>query len=237
MADIPTAAPPDTGEELRSVVAALTGLLELLNRTEVSAGRPHSPPTQPARPTIPPHLIPLGPDGRPLIRPDGSPARPGPVLPLAAQHLGGQQSYKPTRARNKDLELPENPEGESEGEEGNMVSKTLEMIREMPMEDKRHMLANMMLTVPMAAISMAAAGLPHLAIAPLATLIPGFVFAAFTDVGHGHESEAEDGMPAAISPQEIIAAVRQFVSSPRNRSIHLGAGARTVSYQPLIPSA
>ena len=114
-----------------------------------------------------------------------------------------------------------------------MVSKTLEMIKEMPMEDKRHMLANMMLTVPMAAISMAAAGLPHLAIAPLATIIPGFVFAAFADVGHGHESEDE----AVLSPQEIIAAVRQFVSSPRNRSIHLGAGARTVSYQPLIPSA
>ena len=116
-----------------------------------------------------------------------------------------------------------------------MVSKTLEIIREMPMEDKRHMLANMMLTVPMAAISMAAAGLPHLAIAPLATIIPGFVFAAFADVGHGHESEAED--EAVLGPQEIIAAVRQFVSSPHNRSIHLGAGARALSYRPLIPSA
>jgi hypothetical protein len=51
----------------------------------------------------------------------------------------------------------------------------------------------MMFGVPMAAITMAAAGVPHLAIAPLATLIPGFLFAAFTDTNPMPRAEDPHG--------------------------------------------
>lgn len=47
------------------------------------------------------------------------------------------------------------------------------------------MLAQMMFGVPMMAAAAASFGTPALYVAPMAAVIPGFMFAAFTDV-HGH---------------------------------------------------
>jgi hypothetical protein len=55
------------------------------------------------------------------------------------------------------------------------------MMRELPMDTRRRMLAGMVFSVPMAAATMAAVGVPSLAIAPLATVIPGFLFSAFME--------------------------------------------------------
>ena len=222
---------------------------------------PPSPAPLLATSTIPPHLIPLGPDGAPLVRPDGSfidPTTNG--LAASDNHLGHRfpflskeqveikspifQAYNFTPPGPVDLSLPDRdlyPTSQTEPDVGflwelfgtgvprkkkkkdrfgdnddlkafdeveeeeedhrDMFTRAIETMREMPMETRRHMLASMMITVPMAAVTMAAAGLPHLAIAPLATVIPGFMFAAFTDVnphddpggghhhGHGHHND------------------------------------------------
>ena len=218
-----------------------------------------APPPAPApfSTTIPPHLIPLGPDGAPLVRPDGSfidPTKSG--LAVGDNHLGqrfpflskeqveikspifqtptfipptdisdpdgdfypteqsepdvgflwelfgtGVPRKKKRKGNNKKdvLDDVEEEEDEEEEDHRDMFTRAIETMREMPMETRRHMLASMMITVPMAAVTMAAAGLPHLAIAPLATVIPGFMFAAFTDVNphddpggghhHGHHND------------------------------------------------
>ena len=206
--------------------------------------------SSPPRSTIPPHLIPLGPDGAPLVRPDGSfiaPSRSG--LPGRDSHLSqmfpylkDRESIKVTpapvirpRPTNSPTSLPKTtthdpnaqeagfvwdllayglPEKEEiaqkkediangvehEEDHRNMITRAIETMRDMPMEEKRHMLAGMMFTIPMAAVTMAAVGVPHLAIAPLATVIPGFMFAAFTDVNHhpdsgsaGHQAHGHHG--------------------------------------------
>jgi hypothetical protein len=187
------------------------------------------------RTTIPPHLIPLGPDGAPLVRPDGTfvdPGRAGPggkdsqlsqmfpylrdrpnsVVSLVTQQprssspttpwslpdattaapgletgfLWDLAGYGITPGGKKEKKVEKAVEGQ-EDDHLDMFSRAIETMRDMPMETKRHMLASMMFTVPMAAVTMAAAGLPHLAIAPLATVIPGFMFAAFTDVNAPHD--------------------------------------------------
>ncbi len=168
--------------------------------------------------TIPPHLIPLGPDGRPILRPDGSLVNAA-AAAAGGGHVGGQQhqlshmfpylstaednvstasSTVATVENTTSAEVNDTLTGEKAAREHkDMITSMIDTVRDLPMDTKRHMLANMMFGVPMAAITMAAAGVPHLAIAPLATLIPGFLFAAFTDTnpmpraedphgGHGH---------------------------------------------------
>ncbi len=49
----------------------------------------------------------------------------------------------------------------------------INMLRAAPLEDRRRMLAYMMLGVPMAALTMATVGVPALYIAPLSMVIPG----------------------------------------------------------------
>ena len=130
-----------------------------------------------------------------------------------------------------------------------MITSMIDTVRDLPMDTKRHMLANMMFGVPMAAITMAAAGVPHLAIAPLATIIPGFLFAAFTDTnpdpraeghghgghghgqgqghGHGHGPETREGEDAVGQPPQhglagLIAGLRQFYTHRReNMTLHI----------------
>jgi hypothetical protein len=127
----------------------------------------------------------------------------------------------------------------------NMLTSMIDSVRDLPMDTKRHMLANMMFGVPMAAITMAAAGVPHLAIAPLATLIPGFLFAAFTDTSptppadetnghsHGHNGGLEREGPGHDNqlgggrlPQRglpgLIAGLRQLYSHRReDQTLHI----------------
>ena len=114
-----------------------------------------------------------------------------------------------------------------------MITHMIDMVRELPMETKRHMLANMMFVVPMAAATMAAAGLPSLAIAPLATVIPGFLFMAFMDAspegghGHGHHgAHTSDGGTTVRPPRRgiagLVSALREFHTNRRqNQTLHI----------------
>jgi hypothetical protein len=223
--------------------------------------------------TIPPYLIPLGPDGRPLLRPDGS------LVNADGHHVTDQQqqqlsqmfpylsamqdspSESTTPAAPATTERPvnstqdelsnskNNTTKKSSSDEKDMITSMIDTVRDLPMDTKRHMLANMMFGVPMAAITMAAAGVPHLAIAPLATLIPGFLFAAFTDTnpaprtdghrhghgghGHGHGGHGHDGAEnregqsnIGHPPQQglggLIAGLRQFYTNRReNQTLHI----------------
>ena len=62
-----------------------------------------------------------------------------------------------------------------------MITRAVNMMRELPMDTRHCMLAGMVFTVPVAAVTMAAVGVPSMLIAPLATVIPGFLFSAFTE--------------------------------------------------------
>ena len=239
--------PPDrseSGEDIRDVVNALRGLIQLLNSTEQgrkrlqkvkhklydvrpgSQGRnrpqvkdiilpvnqflpnykkapvndpvifkksPYGDNQTPVRnqeksgTTIPPHLIPLGPDGRPLIRPNGRPVL-GPNfdnnnLNKAFPYLATIPTT--TVAPTTTLDPANNTDTKEDRKD--MMTALIDTVKELPMTTRRHMLANMMMGVPMAALTMAAAGAPSLAIAPLAMVIPGFLFTAFLETdGHGH---------------------------------------------------
>ena len=125
--------------------------------------------------TIPPHLIPLGPDGSPLVEPDGSFIIPGNYgqrneLSQMFPYLNDRNSFT-TRApaTSSTTEAILNTTSSTEAERNNsssdnrdMITRTIDMIHDMPMNTKRHMLANMVVGVPMAAITMVAAGLPPL---------------------------------------------------------------------------
>ena len=110
-----------------------------------------------------------------------------------------------------------------------MITRTIDMIHDMPMETKRHMLANMIVGVPMAALTMAAVGLPPLAIAPLATVVPGFVFAAFTEVNNHPVNQSEDrfanGTLRRHGLSGLIAALRDFNAHRReNQTLNIRHG-------------
>ena len=111
-----------------------------------------------------------------------------------------------------------------------MITRTIDMIHDMPMDTKRHMLANMIVGVPMAALTMAALGLPTLAIAPLATVVPGFVFAAFTEVNnqpasHSTEDRFANGTRRRHGLSGLIAALRDFNAHRReNQTLHIRHG-------------
>ena len=136
--------------------------------------------------TIPPHLIPLGSDGTPLINPDGTlilkEGQPllnygdnkkkltdiFPFLGADQQHLH-QLQYIPPSGNGTDVDNRD------------FLTRALNMARELPMDTRRRMLAGLTMGVPMAALTMATMGVPTLAIAPMALAIPGFLFAAFTE--------------------------------------------------------
>ena len=137
----------------------------------------------PVSSTIPPHLIPLGPDGSPLVKPDGSYVDPGRtgdnsklshMFPYLSEiKLFTTVPTTTTSPATLSVEFPYYNQSETirnqnvnvtEVDNRDMFTKTIDMINDMPMDTKRHMLANMMVGVPMAAITMAAAGLPPLGI-------------------------------------------------------------------------
>ncbi len=93
------------------------------------------------------------------------------------------------------------PENETYVDNRDFLTKAVNMMRELPMDTRRRMLAGMIFTVPMAAATMAAVGVPSLMIAPLATVIPGFLFSAFMETD-----------PA------VVAAIREN-NPPRRRGI------------------
>ena len=152
--------------------------------------------------TIPPHLIPLGPDGTPLLNPDGTPIlKPGrpslsfgdnkqkltdifPFLSADQQHMHQIAAYA-----NNDLA--------SEVDNRDMLTKALNMVRELPMDTRRRMFAGLTMGVPMAALTMATMGLPTMAIAPMALAIPGFLFAAFTETDPNANNRAREGTEGA----------------------------------------
>ena len=192
--------------------------------------------------TIPPHLIPLGPDGSPILRPDGTFVSPGAASQTGGggikqrfPYLSDRAAFTTTTSRTTTTTTAPATTAErvtgnrTEQEEGNMITRTIDMIHDMPMETKRHMLANMIVGVPMAALTMAAVGLPPLAIAPLATIVPGFVFAAFTEVNNQPGSDTEErfanGTRRRHGLSGLIAALRDFNAHRReNQTLHIRHG-------------
>ena len=197
---------------------------------------------------IPPHLIPLGPDGNPLINPDGSLYdQPNFSVGQNTQMFSYLNYIEKTTISPEftskslivtDVASLEHPDSEDK----DMITTMIDSVRDLPMDTKRHMLANMMFMVPMAALTMAAAGVPHLAIAPLATLIPGFLFAAFTETnpaprtedqqvaihGHGHGSmvgSSQGGHPTRTGISGLISGLREFYSHRReNQTLQITTG-------------
>lgn len=226
------------------------------------------------RQPIPPHLIPLGPDGNPLINPDGSlydlPNFSGGLNTQMFSYLNDieKTTITPENTSNSlmvtDVATIKHPEpkdkdmittvidsvrdflmvtdGTTIKHDKDMITTMIDSVRDLPMDTKRHMLANMMFMVPMAALTMAAAGVPHFAIAPLATLIPGFLFAAFTDTNpaprtedqqvatHGHGNGSMSGSPHVTRPTRtgisgLISGLREFYSHRReNQTLQITTG-------------
>ena len=128
--------------------------------------------------TIPPHLIPLGADGSPLVEPDGTFISPvgkygqGNQMSQMFPYLADKNLYTTrapsTKTTTATIELNTTSTIHADGSHNNstdnrdMITRTIDMIHAMPMSTKRHMLANMVVGVPMAAITMVAAGLPPL---------------------------------------------------------------------------
>ena len=126
--------------------------------------------------TIPPHLIPLGSDGSPLVEPDGTFISPGKYgqrnqMSQMFPYLADKNSYTtraPAKTTTVSIDLNTTSTSHADGSNNNitdnrdMITRTIDMIHAMPMSTKRHMLANMVVGVPMAAITMVAAGLPPL---------------------------------------------------------------------------
>ena len=234
VADIPNSNEnsKNTEEDLKDIVKALTGLIQLLNTTSTRQGRPkfNGALTQPFKhlgnkrypvkniifdddamfsnlktdnipdgdilyfntkknlpfshiqksspdstvSTIPPHLIPLGPDGTPLVKPDGTYILPGvvtqnnklsnmfPYLSSERKQATKMVTQRNTIIRNTTDFVKQTNQSSTSIDNRDMFTKTIDMINDMPMDTKRHMLANMMVGVPMAAITMAAVGLPPL---------------------------------------------------------------------------
>ena len=201
--------------------------------------------TETLRSTIPPHLVPLGPDAQPLINPDGT-------LYDQINVKGGSNSQMFSYLNNiavttsspilTSIISSTTLVATTESEDKDMITTMIDSVRDLPMDTKRHMLANMMFMVPMAALTMAAAGIPHLAIAPLATLIPGFLFAAFTETNpaprteddtvnsqsHSHGSMSgshQVGHPPRTGISGLINGLREFYSQSReNQTLHINTG-------------
>ena len=124
--------------------------------------------------TIPPHLIPLGSDGSPLVEPDGtfiSPGKHGQRNQMSQMfpYLSNRKSYTtraPAKTTTTATIVPNTATSTADSHNNtdnrDMITRTIDMIHAMPMSTKRHMLANMVVGVPMAAITMVAAGLPAL---------------------------------------------------------------------------
>ena len=179
--------------------------------------------------TIPPHLIPLGPEGTPLLNPDGSPTNNlvltdhsitdiFPFLSQDQQHL-------------HQIPLVNLAQNITEADNRDFFTKSVNMVRELPMDTRRRMLAGMMMGVPMAALTMATLGAPTVAIAPMALAIPGFLFAAFTETNPNHNSRQGQQGQHHHAPRRgisgLIDAVRDFRRSQNNATLAAPASSST----------
>jgi hypothetical protein len=173
--------------------------------------------------TIPPHLIPLGPDGQPLLNSDGTPTRnfltsniPG------GQHVSQMFPFLEPSIIAKFYETTTAPpENVTYVDDRDFITRAVNMMRELPMDTRRRMLAGMVFTVPMAAATMAAVGVPSLMIAPLATVIPGFLFSAFTETDPNVIAANRANRPTrrrGISG--LVDAVHAFQRSQTNGTAH-----------------
>jgi len=70
------------------------------------------------------------------------------------------------------------------------------------------MLAGMMFAMPMAVSTLATVGVPTLMIAPLATIIPSFLFAAFTETDQEPSSSQSHGHRTGLAG--LVDAIRVF---------------------------
>ena len=133
--------------------------------------------------TIPPHLIPLGPDGEPLLNPDGTPTRNFQASNIpSGQHVSEMFPFLDPSIISKFYETTPAPAlNVTEVDNRDAITRLMNLMHELPMDTRRRMLAGMVFTVPMAAATMAAVGVPSMLIAPLATVIPGFLFSAFME--------------------------------------------------------
>ena len=154
---------------------------------------------QQSKTTIPPHLIPLGPDGLPLLNSDGTPViRNGsPSLILGSNNQQQLSEIFPfLKPENQHLHqlayTP--PTNNTEVDNRDFLSRAINVIHDLPMDTRRRVLAGMMMGLPMTALTLATLGAPTMAIAPMALAIPGFLMAGFTETnpnrsrhgGHGH---------------------------------------------------
>ena len=173
--------------------------------------------------TIPPHLIPLGPEGTPLLNPDGSPTN---NLVLTDHKAGGITDIFPFLSQDQQhlhqIPLVNLAQNITEADNRDFFTKSVNMVRELPMDTRRRMLAGMMMGVPMAALTMATLGAPTVAIAPMALAIPGFLFAAFTETNPSHISRQGQGHhhhPPRRGIAGLIDAVRDFRRSQNNATL------------------
>lgn len=173
--------------------------------------------------TIPPHLIPLGPDGQPLLHPDGSPTNNLPLNDQAASLTEIFPFLRQDQQHLHQIPLVHIPENLTEVDNRDFLTKSLNMVRELPMDTRRRMLAGMMMGVPMAALTMATLGAPTVAIAPMALAIPGFLFAAFTETDGSHARQEPSHQHNHHHPRRGIAglidAVRDFRRSQNNATL------------------
>ena len=166
---------------------------------------------QQSKTTIPPHLIPLGPDGKPLLNPDATPIiRNGsPSLILGSNNKQQLSQIFPfLKPENQHLHqlayTP--PTTETEVDNRDFLSRAINIVHDLPMDTRRKVLAGMMMGLPMTALTLATLGAPTMAIAPMALAIPGFLMAGFTETnpnrsrhggGHGHGHHGAHGRQGA----------------------------------------
>ena len=168
--------------------------------------------------TIPPHLIPLGPDGTPLLTPDGSPIRSNrfPFTPVKSLNDKRNQNITdrfPFLAHFTTTRVPVRLSTSTEAsvvDDRDFMTRMIHMVRELPMDTRRRMLAGMMFAMPMAVSTLATVGVPTLMIAPLATIIPSFLFAAFTETDQQPSSSESHGHRTGLAG--LVDAVRIFRS-------------------------
>jgi hypothetical protein len=194
---------------------------------KVRAPLPLPPVTTPGPPgtTIPPHLIPLGPDGEPLLNSDGTPTRNfiRSNIP-SGQHVSEMFPFLDPSIISKYSETTPPPSASDNAthvDDRDIITRAVNMMRELPMDTRRRMLAGMVFTVPMAAATMAAVGVPTMMIAPLATVIPGFLFSAFTETDpHIVAANRENAPTRRRGLSGLVDAIQQFRQSQSNGTGH-----------------
>lgn len=169
--------------------------------------------------TIPPFLIPLGPNNEPLLNPDGTPTKNfvNSNIPNG-QHVQDMFPFLDPSVINSFYTTTPSPVNDTYVDNRDFVTRMMNMVRELPMDTRRRMLAGMMFTVPMAAATLAAVGVPSLMIAPLATVIPGFMMAAFTETDPDTVAALREGAPPHRGLSALVDAVHAFQN--RNGSSH-----------------